>query len=579
MNARGLALTAATLATVVLLAIQIASWPQSARFNPTMDTVSRCTIRVVGATAADKAAGIRDGDELLLSRMTVAARTAMVYHYTPAQTGRAGDLIRLAIQRGPTVLSIPYVLRHTDSTWTFIAQLGFKFFLLLVGVFVLWRGRELAATVLGIWCLGIAVCLPDAWWGGLSLGGRIFGGTISAAGWTYSPLLLYFVVESIATGVTRREKIIARTAMFVTVAPALIMYVDATQQAVSGCSFISLTPWLVNGTFLAAQLVIVAFFAVSYVRTKGLARQRVRWIFWAFLISRYGIFVQLLNRFLVHPIHLSGAEWLTVMIFPLGCAYAILRHRIIDVNFVLNRTLVYTILTSIAVGIFILLENGLNSIAVSREGSLAVELAVALALGLSFNAVHKKTEQLLERTLFRRKHDAAVALTQLKEDAAYMESPDTLLERSTLEIPRVMDSTGAAIYERADGAYILAADSGLSGLPDNVDVDDPAFVRLRKQLSHVYLSEVNSALGSDAIAFPLTVRGQLIGAMLCGPRTNGESYAPDEVAMLRNVVHEIGAELHAIRGREKAEILSALTTGMMDINTARLRLGASASTD
>jgi len=562
---------AATLTALVLIGIEIQSWPQSAAFNSSIQNVSRCVERVVAVSPMDARTGLREGDNIIMSRMTMPARTPIAWNNTPTQTGRAGDTIQLAVQRGNSSLLIPYKLRHTDTPLKFTAQLGFKFFLLAIGVFVLWRGRDRAATVLGIWCLGVGVGLPDAWWGGLPISGRVFGGALTAALWTYSPLMLYLVVESIATGVSRRTILVARTAMLLTVAPAVILNtVNATAQAQTGCAVVYLTPWLVNGAFSAAQLVIIAFFAVSYVRTTGLARQRVRWIFWAFIISRFGVLLNLFNRLLVHPVHLSGAEWLTVMIFPLGCAYAILRHRIIDVNFVLNRTLIYTILTSFAVGIFVLLEHFLNSAAVSREGSLAVELSVALALGLSFNVVHKRTEQFLDRTLFRGKYEAAVALGQLAEDAAYMENPETLLESATREIPRVMGARGAAIYERVDGRYALAAATGLGTLPADVGVDDAAFVRLRKHLSQIELSEVNSALGSDAIA--LSVRGQLTGAFVCGPRINGETFAPDEIALMRNVTHEIGVELHAIRSREKAEILSALSSGMMDLPAARLRL-------
>lgn len=573
MNARGITVAAATLAALALIGIEIASWRQSAPFNSSIQSVGRCVVRVVAINPLDAATGLREGDDILLSRMTMPARSAIAWNNTPTQTGHAGDVISLAVHRDRSSLLVRYPLRHADALLKFAEQLAFKFFLLAIGVFVLWRGRARAATVLGIWCLGVGVGLPDAWWGGLPIGGRVFGGALTAALWTYSPLMLYLVVESIATGVSRRAILIARVAMLVAVVPALILNtVNATAQAASGCAFVYLTPWLVNGAFSAAQLVIIAFFIVSYLRTTGIARQRVRWVFWAFMISRFGVLLNLFNRLLVHPVHLSGAEWLTVMIFPLGCAYAILRHRLIDVNFVLNRTLIYTILTSVAVGIFVLLEHLFNSIALSREGSLAVELAVALALGLSFNAAHKRTEQFLERTLFRRKHEAAVALAQLSEDAAYMENPETLLEAATREIPRAMAMRGAAIYERVDGKYALAASYGLDGLPDDVDVDDPAFVRLRKHLSQIDLSEVKSALGSDDLAFALSARGQLIGAFLCGPRANGESFAPDELAMLRNTIREIGAELHAIRTREKADILNALTSGMMDLKAARLRL-------
>jgi len=574
MNARSIAAAALTLVAVALVVVEVISWPQSAR-GPAVTTGTRCSLRVGAVDDADRAAGLREGDELLLPQMDVPSRTVLVYHFSPTQAGHAGDVIGLVVQRGGRQLVIPYRLRHTDSTARFVAQLGFKLFLLVLGIFVLWRGRDRASLMLGIWCLGVAVALPDDWWGALGLGARQAGSALSAALWTYSPFMLYLVVESIATGVSRRAVLVARTLMFLFVAPAIIVStLNATAQAQTGCAAVDLSPWMVNAAFVGSQLVIIGFFAVSYLRTTGLARQRVRWIFWAFLISRFGVLLNLFNRLAVHPIQLSGVEWLTVMIFPLGCAYAILRHRIIDVNFVLNRTLIYTILTTLVVGIFVLLENVLNAVAVSRGVGLTVEIVVALALGLSFNALHKRVEGALERTLFRSKFEAAVALQQLTDEAAYTESPAALLRRVTAEIPRAMGAAGAAVYERRDEGYHLVADAGLGTLPPSVDVDDLAFVRLRTRLSQVDLGDVTSALGSDGIAFALAVRGQLVGALVCGRRTNGESYAPDEIKMLRDVAHELGAELYAIRARERAELLLGLTSGTIDLATARERLAS-----
>ena len=575
MKPRSIGASILTFAAISLLVVEIVSFPQSGRLDSVITSSGRCAVRLATLGDADRAAGLREGDELLMPQMDGAARTAVVFHHTPTQTGHAGDTIGLVVGRGDQRLSIPYRLRQLDSPLRFVAQLGFKFFIVAVGLLVLWRGRDRASLVLGIWSLGVAVALPDAWWGGLSVNGRIAGGALTAALWTYSPFMLYMVVESIATGVSRRAVLLARTLMVLTIAPALIASsLNASRQAHTGCIAIALDPWLVNAAFSASQLVIIGFFVVSYLRTTGLARQRVRWIFWAFLISRFGVLLNLFNRFAVHPIHLSGVEWLTIMIFPLGCAYAILRHRIIDINFVLNRTLVYTILTTFVVGVFILLENALNAMAASRGVGLTVELAAAIGLGFSFNALHKRVEGALERTLFRRKHEAAVALARLADEAAYMESPDALLQRATREIPRAVGASGAAVYERHDSSYRRVASVGLDGLPNQVDVDDLAFVRLRKQLSQVDLADVDSALGPDAVAFALNVGGQLLGALVCARRSNGESYAPDEIAMLRNVSHEIGAELHAIRARETAELLKAVTSGAIDVDVARARLAA-----
>ena len=74
--------------------------------------------------------------------------------------------------------------------------------------------------------------------------------------------------------------------------------------------------------------------------------------------------------------------------------------------------------------------------------------------------------------------------------------------------------------------------------------------------------------------FPFASRGQLTGALLCLRRANGEAFAPDEVALLAGVAHEVGAELHAIRARAKAELLEGLLSGSLELGEVRARAGA-----
>ncbi len=45
--------------------------------------------------------------------------------------------------------------------------------------------------------------------------------------------------------------------------------------------------------------------------------------------------------------------WVVALIVPLSFAAAILRYRLFDINLVLNRTLVYGLLTAITVGIYV----------------------------------------------------------------------------------------------------------------------------------------------------------------------------------------------------------------------------------
>jgi hypothetical protein len=49
------------------------------------------------------------------------------------------------------------------------------------------------------------------------------------------------------------------------------------------------------------------------------------------------------------------------------------------------------------------------------------------------------------------------------------------------------------------------------------------------------------------------VRGELIGALICGVKENAEAYAPDEIEALRNMASAVGHALDALRIRELEE--------------------------
>lgn len=573
MSRRTAVAAAITVVAVVLLGIEAFSWPQSARFGALSASTFRCTVRLDTVSDLDRAAGLRQGDFIDLQRMSTAGRTAGVFHNTPTQAGRAGERFDVAVSRTGRELRIPYTLRHTDPFATFAAQMLFKIVLIGIAAFLLWRGSDASSVTLAIWCTGVGLGLPDAWWGALPVWGRVGGGLITSLLWTFSPFVLYLVVESLATGVSPWEKRVARAAMLVLLVPSVVVNcINATAQAIGGCAFLDVPAWPVAAAFTASQGVIIAFFVLGYLRTAGLARERIRWVFYAFLVSRAGVLLNLANRLAAHPLHLSGFEWATVVVFPLGCAYAILRHRLFNVNFVLNRTLAYTFLTTAVVGLFIVIEDILGKAAASRGIGIAVDVSVALLLGFSFNALHRYVEGAIERALFRSKHDAANALRRLAEEVPFMESSDALLARTVDETRAVLGAAAVLVYERIDGVYRLSAMSGAGSAPGAISIDDIAFVRLRKTRGPLELADAVGSLGSDGAIFPFLIRAALTGALVCRRRASGEAFAPDEMALLAGVAHEVGAEISAIRARHQAEVLDAVLGGTMTISDARARL-------
>lgn len=530
-------------------------------------------MRISAVSGTNAVAGVRVGDRVDLPATDYLSRLVLVMQSdSPNLVGQVGDKVVLAVRRGAAETKVPATLTERDPASTFAFNLVFKVFFLVLGIFVLWRGRDPASLFLGVWTLGLLIPLPVAWWGAFGDSGRLAGSIASAFLWTYSPLPLYFIIESLSIGMVPRPVVIAaRWLMFLTVLPAMFeVVVNALGRVLNGCAVASFAG--VNGVlFVATQIVMVTFFVLAYVLARGEQRQRVHWVFWSFIISRFGVLANLLGRALGHPLHTYDIEWLTVMVFPAGCAYGILRHKLMDVNTVINRAIVYTLLTTVVVGIFLALEALFQHFEVSRGLSLIFEIALAVGIGLSMNTVHQRVETLIERLLFNRKHQAESKLATLAEEAAFIENPETLLRRTVREISEAIRAKNVAIYERIYGAYRLLSSSDGTVLPAQADSDDPAFVRLRKSLADVDLHGLSSELGTRGYAFPLSVRGRLFGALVCGAREDDEPYSPDERELLHKVAREVAAELHLIRSRDLSQLARDIATGKVTNEEARER--------
>jgi hypothetical protein len=244
-------------------------------------------------------------------------------------------------------------------------------------------------------------------------------------------------------------------------------------------------------------------------------------------------------------------------------AYAILRHRVIDLGFAINRTLVFSALSFLLLLTFGLVEWGTEKLLPleSHEASVVIDAAVALGLFLAFHRIHEWVEHGVERLFFHRWHLSQKALERFVGEASYITGSDILLQRTVDAIRSYADGAEAAIYSYAGDGYALAA-GGLAGQGALLDLDLRALVSMRAERVPAH-----DALLNGSLLLPMTHRADVTGFVILGPKPSGDPYRPDEETLLAEVVQRLGHDLHALQ-IEQLVMENAKLTARLEARTA-----------
>jgi hypothetical protein len=124
----------------------------------------------------------------------------------------------------------------------------------------------------------------------------------------------------------------------------------------------------------------------------------------------------------------------SALMIPLSLGVAVLRSRLFDIDVLINRTLVYGLLTLMLLLVYFGGVVGLQAVfrvLSGQESTLAV-VASTLAIAALFNPLRSRVQSFVDHRFYRRKYDAAKTLaafnSRLREETALDALSNDLLE-------------------------------------------------------------------------------------------------------------------------------------------------------
>jgi len=314
----------------------------------------------------------------------------------------------------------------------------------------------------------------------------------------------------------------------------------------------------------------------SYRKARNLmARRQMKWLVWgtgAGVLPFFAFYAlpYALGREPRLAMELAG--FIPLAVIPLSLAYAVVKHRLMDVELIFRRTLVYALDIAAIVGISLLAIGLMNALLAGDEEPRATIIAVlsTLVVILLFTPVKSRIQEGIDRLFYRERYRERKALLRLSQDLNADLDLGRLAERLLEGVAAALGLDQAALFlPQAEGAFAIFTAIGCPKEADAIRI--PAGGPLLARLSQGQPVNAEAALESLhetprmdlAHYFPCRVKGEVIAILGVGRKDGFEPLNSEEVDTLQTLAAQaataiMNGQLYGSL-REKADELQALT--------------------
>jgi hypothetical protein len=198
---------------------------------------------------------------------------------------------------------------------------------------------------------------------------------------------------------------------------------------------------LTAGVFAAAGSLML-----RWRRARGVERQQLKWLAYAaamLIVAQVGASVLPRALFLV-------VSMVTTLLFPAATGIAVVRYRLYEIDRIINRTLVYGLLSALLAGVYagvVLILGWLFGGLGAEPPSWAVAGAT-LAVAALFQPARRRIQHAVDRRFNRRRYDAARTVEAFSARLRNQIDLDTLSAELLAVVDRTMEPTRVWLWLR-----------------------------------------------------------------------------------------------------------------------------------
>jgi len=248
----------------------------------------------------------------------------------------------------------------------------------------------------------------------------------------------------------------------------------------------------------------------------------------------------------------NSSSKLLLLLIPVAFAFGIVKHRLMDIEIIVRKTVVYSAVTGIVVTTYLALS-GAAGLALVRWAGLDSQLATVMttvAVVALLVPIRNRVQGFVDSRFFRRerrREKAALNLPRLIADAA---SSEEMLTAVAEQVQQALHSRSVVVFHRPRTGEGLVVGATV-GIPDPLRnrLEAPPSDLLTWNTSGDAVSAPQRPVWA-VLAAPARSGGESVGVLAAGAPLGGEPYGPEDQSFLHTAASHLAAALAAREARE-----------------------------
>jgi phosphoserine phosphatase RsbU/P len=261
-----------------------------------------------------------------------------------------------------------------------------------------------------------------------------------------------------------------------------------------------------------------------------------------------------------------------IVLLPCTIGYSIFKYRLMDIDLVIKRSLLYAIVTAVLAGLYLLLVYLISSgltYALGTEESQLGNLFAFVVLAFAFDPLKRKAQDWIDRFFYQERYNYQRALLEFSQELPSKMHLDEILNSIISRISTTMhvEKVAVVLCDEQEGCSsasrnIQAADCGFGRQPDGLLASlrttraPRSFALLANEPEYYQINEADKARLARAgvvLSVPMFLQGRLIGAINVGMKSSGKVYSQEDIDLLSTVAGQAAIAVENAR-LHKSEI-------------------------